>query len=629
VRGALLAIGVLSLLLLALYHPLILHPSTKVWFDDYDNCQLEIPRLDFLARSVQAHHLPLWNPHSWAGQPMLASGQPGVLNPLYLAFTAIAPLHEGRLSFVELNWLFILIHLMGAWFCLWFCREIKLGWPAAILGALVFSATGFFGSVTHLDIACATALTPLVFLFAWRMWNGERISRGAAPLAIVLGVSWVTGHHEVPLIQCYAVLLGTIVAMVVRREWRIGAAAALAFALAFAIGAAQILPYWEYGHESRRWVGSPDDPVSWDTKVPYSVAATYSMPWTGLTGFVRSTRDPNVDSDYVGYGAALLALVGLWCCRRNRAAQMLAALAGCALLYALGSHTPFHRVLYEALPMLDKARAPMRGLFLAGFAVSGLAAVGADFAPGRILRAFAIPIALIAIVWGEAIKAPPVESPHVCAPALERSVTVPESHARLAIDFNRAMTDAGDLYGVDVVQSFVAAVPADILRLEMETPRTAQLLGVEGGMPRAWIVHQAISVPDVASLRRAIADPSTDFARTALMLGAAPTLDSCTEPEPVAVAWPDSDSVALRAHTACRGLLILSDTYLPEWQGTVDGKPQPILEVFGALRGVVLDPGEHSIEMHYRPISFRIGLWLSILGLLLAAVVMLRYPAPS
>ena len=62
-------------------------------------------------------------------------------------------------------------------------------------------------------------------------------------------------------------------------------------------------------------------------------------------------------------------------------------------------------------------------------------------------------------------------------------------------------------------------------------------------------------------------------------------------------------------------LLIVSETYYPGWDAYVDGKPQPIYEVFGALRGVVLESGSHRVEMRYRPDVVSIGAALSGVGI--------------
>jgi hypothetical protein len=65
------------------------------------------------------------------------------------------------------------------------------------------------------------------------------------------------------------------------------------------------------------------------------------------------------------------------------------------------------------------------------------------------------------------------------------------------------------------------------------------------------------------------------------------------------------------------GHLTLSEIWYPGWHVVVDGKPGTIEKVFGLLRGVELEPGEHDIEFVFRPISLFAGLVLCFLGLFL------------
>jgi uncharacterized membrane protein YfhO len=62
--------------------------------------------------------------------------------------------------------------------------------------------------------------------------------------------------------------------------------------------------------------------------------------------------------------------------------------------------------------------------------------------------------------------------------------------------------------------------------------------------------------------------------------------------------------------------VILSDTYFPGWEATVDARPAALYEAYGFLRGVSADPGTHRIEMRYRPSTVYWGAWMSGLGLL-------------
>ncbi len=55
------------------------------------------------------------------------------------------------------------------------------------------------------------------------------------------------------------------------------------------------------------------------------------------------------------------------------------------------------------------------------------------------------------------------------------------------------------------------------------------------------------------------------------------------------------------------GYLVLTDTWYPGWQATVDGEPAEVLQANCAFRAVWLEVREHAVEMVYRPASVRIG----------------------
>src|SRR5665213_1093716 len=679
----------LFLLLAAVYWRLLFFPSHFVWFDHYDLTELQIPRLQFFARSLHAGHFPLWNPYIWLGQPVLGSGQPGPLNPLMILFATFLPLRDGLLSFAELNWLYVVLHFLAALFAYRFCRYLALPVLPSLLGAVAFSCTGFLGSAAWLDITSAVALTPLIFYFAFRLWTEDGMLKSAAPLGFVLGLSWWTGHHEIPMILCYAVLFGSACVAATGKSWRVVQGTILAFALAVPISAMQTLPFYEFGHASRRWVGAVN-PIGWADKVPYEVHARYSLPWLGLAEFFAPGGAPEDHwTAFAGVTILVLAIAALIYRWSDRRVRMLGFLTLGSVLYALGTNTPLHRLAYQFLPLVEKARSPGRGIFLAGFALSALAAVGADLVIRGLIprKAIWIPavaaLAMLGVYWSG--RVPEMEFPiqshfvvkgliaaivlgvlmwrkfavwpgvvlralvvmeagtvaahrmtdlhsAVVAPSLTKyaslAKTLPRSgEGRIAADYNSLYTDLGDLYGVDVLQSFVSAVPEHVLRFDFQTARTQQLLGVTsvaGAMPRTWIVHHVIQAKDVDDLKRLIEDHSTNFATTAVTLEAPLSLEECGDSRVISFDRPDSDTLRINADLACRGLLVVSETFYPGWEATVDGKPEPIHEVFGALRGVVLDAGNHRVEMRYRPGVVRLGVWLSFPAIALSLLLIVR-----
>ncbi len=67
------------------------------------------------------------------------------------------------------------------------------------------------------------------------------------------------------------------------------------------------------------------------------------------------------------------------------------------------------------------------------------------------------------------------------------------------------------------------------------------------------------------------------------------------------------------------GFLVLADSYYPGWKAYVDGREVPLLRADYAVRAVQLGPGQHQVCFVYEPSSFRLGLILSLVGLLATA----------
>jgi hypothetical protein len=74
--------------------------------------------------------------------------------------------------------------------------------------------------------------------------------------------------------------------------------------------------------------------------------------------------------------------------------------------------------------------------------------------------------------------------------------------------------------------------------------------------------------------------------------------------------------------------LVLSDRFAPGWEARLDGKPVPIQRAEYLFRAVLLPAGDHTVEFHYRPASFRIGCLVSLAGLV-ATVLLARAGRPS
>jgi len=62
----------------------------------------------------------------------------------------------------------------------------------------------------RLDVVNGAVWTPLILLYFFRAWRGERPLASAALCGFWLGIAWLCGHHEIPLMVSFTLLFGWI-----------------------------------------------------------------------------------------------------------------------------------------------------------------------------------------------------------------------------------------------------------------------------------------------------------------------------------------------------------------------------------------------------------------------------------
>jgi len=78
----------------------------------------------------------------------------------------------------------------------------------------------------------------------------------------------------------------------------------------------------------------------------------------------------------------------------------------------------------------------------------------------------------------------------------------------------------------------------------------------------------------------------------------------------------DRNQLHLRVQATEKAMLVLSDTYYPGWKAFIDGKEIKIYRANYNFRAIPLKPGEHEVKFIYNPISFKLGMVVSILTLI-------------
>ena len=141
--------------------------------------------------------------------------------------------------------------------------------------------------------------------------------------------------------------------------------------------------------------------------------------------------------------------------------------------------------------------------------------------------------------------------------------------------------------------------------------------------PRAFIIHDLIDATRFNQALDLLANPALDLRRTAVVENFPADLQGLIEKNrqehpsgSAEVKRVDSDRLAVEVETNSPGLLVLSEQYYPGWRAYVDGEETRIYPADGILRGIFLEKGKHTVRFEYRPLSFLIGLIVSIVSLL-------------
>jgi hypothetical protein len=92
----------------------------------------------------------------------------------------------------------------------------------------------------------------------------------------------------------------------------------------------------------------------------------------------------------------------------------------------------------------------------------------------------------------------------------------------------------------------------------------------------------------------------------------------------VRIVADEPDEVRVEASLPRPGFLLLLDTWFPGWSATVNGLPAHLYRADYNFRAVQLPAGNSTLQFAYRPGSFRLGLVLCIVGVLVLAAAWFR-----
>lgn len=345
---------VLLLEVLVFYAPVLF---TGDYVIPYDLRGYHLGPAFFVAKSLRAGELPLWDPYTYCGFPLYANPQVQLFYPpAWVTFALSWLLGEGSLLRL-LEWQVALHVWLGGVLTHALLRRLRTGRWAALLGATIFQLGGFFASqAQHLGAVSGAAWLPLVWLGVLAV--GERFSwRWTALLAAALAMSVLAGFPAVTIVAfASGGLLAGVLILLRQAPMRLLAVVAVAGAWSAVLAAVQLLPTVELVRLSTAPLrGQWADPQGG------------GVPLVGLLSLIAPGHNRIFDLKqytlswnptflyvYCGWAGLLLAGIALtrWRDRRVTVIVLVTLLTG---LWMLGSSTPVGGSLFTLLPSAVKA----------------------------------------------------------------------------------------------------------------------------------------------------------------------------------------------------------------------------------------------------------------------------------
>ncbi len=142
-------------------------------------------------------------------------------------------------------------------------------------------------------------------------------------------------------------------------------------------------------------------------------------------------------------------------------------------------------------------------------------------------------------------------------------------------------------------------------------------------MPRAFIVPRVRRVPALFSLAQMAGNKLKPRQFAYVPMGSAGIVGAGTSYRSAVAKWTSNREMKVDVPQGAGGWLVLSNAWTPQWEATIDGKSAKVQPTNFAIQGISIPPGKHTVVFTYSATPFWNGLLLTILGLLLAGLMII------
>jgi hypothetical protein len=149
-------------------------------------------------------------------------------------------------------------------------------------------------------------------------------------------------------------------------------------------------------------------------------------------------------------------------------------------------------------------------------------------------------------------------------------------------------------------------------------------------LPRAWLVNGDVEViPDKVEAFEKMSAKGFDPVKSVILeepytkFEGVSANGSEVEETKVEITDYSVNSISLDVSAKEDGLLILSEVFYPGWKAYIDGNEERMYRADYLFRAVPIHKGEHKVKMVFSPVSFKIGLGITLSTVLVIALVWL------
>ncbi len=386
------------------------HPYRDLYAKDYSNgipyknflitdpVRQQYPWKDLSIESLKKRELPMWNPYSFSGTPLLANFQSAVFYPLNILFL-ILPFNYSWSFFI------ILQPLLAGIFLFLYLRSLKLDIYSSLLGSVVFSFSGFFTTWLEWGNILHTGLwLPLILLSIDKIIISKNIKKISAWSGILIFSSissFFAGHLQTFF---YLSLVSSVYLLI--RIWqskknkKVGIVFLITWFITLLITSVQLIPTFKLISLSARSL----DQILWQKE-------GWFLPWQNLVQFLVPDFFGNPTTlnywgvwnygeltAYLGIIPLILVILAL-IFRRDKKTYFFGGLFFVSLLFTLPNFISRLPFILE-IPFISSAQ-PTRLIFLVNFSLSILAALGLNYLIKKEkIKELIIPLTSIALILG-------------------------------------------------------------------------------------------------------------------------------------------------------------------------------------------------------------------------------------